>query len=388
MQKKIKLLVIMTIVLSVLNINTISFANTDKYKKSLKTASSWAIPEIKESIEKGIVTDKLFMSNFKHNATREEFAELVAVLLDKTISKSDVDTSVMNPFRDTTNPLIVKAYNNGLVNGTSSDTFSPKSPLTREQLCTMLKRLTDKAGLSVQNANFVRNYKDKSDISTWALDAVRLMNSVAIIKGSGDYLNPKGNVTKEMAILLGYRTAKVVENPSSVEDTVNSKVTEGDVKKALAEAIVSAEMKHGGELTADKFWSAINYFANRIGSSLYKKENYSYLLTQIQVLNIGNSLFYGKENQIDTIIFQPSTSSSVKTKVIGGKKYYVLPCFKCGNSYNSKVESQLDNGGYLVSETEFSTTNTPRKYNVQFEEIDNYSNDKLFNYYVKSVEQK
>ena len=56
--------------------------------------------------------------------TREEFAELAVLLYEKVTDKSE--TVSPNPFTDTTNPQILKAYKLGITAGTSQTTFSPK----------------------------------------------------------------------------------------------------------------------------------------------------------------------------------------------------------------------------------------------------------------------
>ncbi len=168
------------------------------------SASSWALDEINQSINAGLKTTKMMNNDYKSYATREEFAELVMKLYDQlggaSVSSGD------NPFVDTTNTEIVRARNAGIINGTSATTFGPSANLTREQLCVMILRALEATDTSYNtNVNFQKTYSDTKDISSWALDSVRVLNSYKIINGSGEGLDPKSTVTKEVAILMLYR---------------------------------------------------------------------------------------------------------------------------------------------------------------------------------------
>jgi|GEM_PF-4706205 len=172
------------------------------------TASPWAVEEINQSIEAGLKTNKMMMGDFKSYATREEFAELVMKLYAQ-LGGSSV-SSEQNTFIDTNNTEIIKAKNAGIINGTSTTTFSPNNNLTREQLCVMILRTLDATGTSYNNeTNFQKSYRDSDEISTWALDSVRVLNSYKIINGTGEGLAPQDTVTKEVAILMMYRAYNI-----------------------------------------------------------------------------------------------------------------------------------------------------------------------------------
>jgi len=169
--------------------------------------SSWAVEEINQSVVAGLKTTKMMNSDYKSYATREEFAELVMRLYDKLGGESVAGGQ--NPFIDTTNDEIIRAQKSGIINGTSASTFSPNANLTREQLCVMILRTLQLTGISYSdNGSFQKNYSDTQEISPWALNSVKVLNSYEIINGSGESLAPKNNVTKEEAILMMYRAYK------------------------------------------------------------------------------------------------------------------------------------------------------------------------------------
>lgn len=108
-----------------------------------------------------------------------------------------------NPFNDTNNGTIIRAYNAGIVNGTSEDTFSPKGKLAREQLCVMIVKALDKSGAKLDKSlDYQMKYLDEETVSSWAKDSVRVLNGYKIFNGTGNNLDPKGEVTKQQAIVL------------------------------------------------------------------------------------------------------------------------------------------------------------------------------------------
>lgn len=64
---------------------------------------------------------------------REQFCEVAVKLYEKFV-KTQVDSVGNNPFHDTENKEVIKAYHLGIVKGTAKDKFSPNDLITREQL--------------------------------------------------------------------------------------------------------------------------------------------------------------------------------------------------------------------------------------------------------------
>ena len=150
--------------------------------------------------------------------TREEFAELAVRLCEKTIDE-DILPASPNPFTDTMNPQVLKAYKLGITTGTSKTAFSPNMLINREQCATMLyraiKAIAPDADYSIAG---VKDFPDQKDISDWAVEGTKYMFKLGIIKGdnSGNFM-PKavttaqeaagyGMATREAAVLMTVRT--------------------------------------------------------------------------------------------------------------------------------------------------------------------------------------
>lgn len=185
-----------------------------------QNVSDWAKPELQEAYDLGLIPDILIGADMTKPVTREEFCELAVGLYEKTTGTTAEAVSP-NPFTDTTNERILKAYKIGITNGTSETTFSPTVLINREQCAAMLfraiKAIAPSGDYSVAG---VKDFPDQQYISGFAVDATKYMFKAGIILGDaqGNFM-PKattsvqtaagyGMATREQAIALTLRTYK------------------------------------------------------------------------------------------------------------------------------------------------------------------------------------
>ena len=170
-------------------------------------ASNWAKPELQKAYDLGLIPAILDGADMTKPITREEFAELAVMLYEKVSNKKSEPFSP-NPFTDTINPQILKAYKIGITAGTSPTTFSPKVLIDREQCAAMLFR-TIKA--IYPNGDYsitgVKDFLDQKDISPWAIEAAKYMSKMGIIAGDGKgNFIPKATTTAQQSIGYGMAT--------------------------------------------------------------------------------------------------------------------------------------------------------------------------------------
>lgn len=102
---------------------------------------------------------------------------------------------------------VIWASNAGIVNGTGVDKFSPDTPLTREQLATIL--WASKGRPEVNANRTLSKYLDYNQVSDWARDGVAWCVKTGAIKGTTDTtLNPKENTTRAEAATIMVRFVK------------------------------------------------------------------------------------------------------------------------------------------------------------------------------------
>ena len=190
--------------------NKITIDKTYEVKVPTKTwtvASNWAIPELNDALNNALIPTILNNKNYTQNITRAEFAA-VAVKLYERLALKTATPIANNPFTDTSDSEILKAYALGITNGTSTTTFSPQNLITRQEMATMMVRALDKAGVSTSvNLNNVKKFTDHDKIDNWALNGVYFMSNVGIIKGKGNNtFDVLGNATREEALAISIRS--------------------------------------------------------------------------------------------------------------------------------------------------------------------------------------
>ncbi|HYE83231.1 MAG TPA: S-layer homology domain-containing protein [Clostridia bacterium] len=165
-------------------------------------ASSWAVEELAKAVEYGLYTDKI-MKNYSQSITREEFCELVIKLYEKLKGTEAIPVSP-NPFRDTANGNILKAFGAGIVKGTGADTFSPYNPITRQDICVMFYRAITGAVANVETSiEGAPTFADENLIGSWAIKEVKYAYKNNIMKGAGaNKILPKDNTSREQALIL------------------------------------------------------------------------------------------------------------------------------------------------------------------------------------------
>lgn len=171
-------------------------------------ASEWAEPELKEASKQNLIPEIFDEANLTKNITRKEFAHTVVKMYEKITGQKAVPIA-KNPFTDTKDKEVLKAYNIGITNGTSDTTFSPDALITREQMATMMTRALTKAGKDTSRPESAKLFTDDSEFSEYAKDSIYYMSSIEIIKGVGENkFNAKGNASREQALAISIRCVK------------------------------------------------------------------------------------------------------------------------------------------------------------------------------------
>lgn len=92
---------------------------------------------------------------------------------------------------------VIWATENGIVKGTSTTTFSPNDPVTREQIATILYRFTAYKGYPVAALQSVSSFADASTISPFAQEAMQWAYAAGILQGrSGNLLAPVATASR------------------------------------------------------------------------------------------------------------------------------------------------------------------------------------------------
>ncbi len=172
-------------------------------------ASGWALEGLRAADNNGLI-DAAKAFPFDAYINRETFAKLSLRLYEKLTNNKEIVLKD-NPFKDTDDPNIIKAYSVGIISGVSADKFDPEGFVTREQIASMLKRTLDAANINVRKGSEVK-FADMDQVSEWALDAVNNMSSIGVITGSNNYFSPRNKTTVEQACIMVDRLYEKANN--------------------------------------------------------------------------------------------------------------------------------------------------------------------------------
>lgn len=246
-------------------------------------ASDWAKPELEKAVSSGVYPTALENKDLTLNITRAEQAALT-VKIYEAITGIDAPSGE-NPFTDTNDAEIIKAFKLGITSGTTETTFSPNENLTREQAAAMLARVYKKIkGTDALSFEMPSQFADHSSISDYAIESVYFMNAQGYIKGTEKGFEPQGLCTREQALAIAQRMTNNLKGEASV----------GGVKETYTIVCIGGSLTQGGSA-----WQYLlkDYFSKKMPDK------------EIVIINSGiggtTSEYGAKRYEKDVLSFNP-----------------------------------------------------------------------------------
>ena len=200
MHRKILLVImIVTILLSCFSSITIAKVYND-------TSGHWAQTYIDKMTQLGIMESSSTTQFYPEQYfSRKEASKSGCILFkERNLASSP------HPFTDvpTTNAYskyIKWMYDNGVINGTSSTTFSPNEYIKRQDLCVILYNLYFvRIGVSYYSIFDKVTYSDDSKMSSYARNKVYALQSIGVLADNGGAFRPKEYTTRAEAAKMFY----------------------------------------------------------------------------------------------------------------------------------------------------------------------------------------
>lgn len=144
----------------------------------------------------------------KQPITRANFTDMLFTLEVLDIKKEEITNAHFKdvPKNHVYSESIYTAYNNNIIYGYSEDLFGPDNILTREQLITMVIRIYDKLNKNDEEINIDTvkiPFKDKEQISSWALDSLKKAYTLKLVVGTTDNtIEAKRDITRMEAEIV------------------------------------------------------------------------------------------------------------------------------------------------------------------------------------------
>ena len=171
--------------------------------------SSWAILEVMEMKDRGLIPTCLDKADMSKPITRAQMCSIAVLAYTRATGESYTPTG-KNHFTDSTDPDVNAAYELGIVGGYGNGKFGPKDTLTREQFFKIMANFMAVLDYSRTDSSAVSlgSYSDGRKVSSWAQAPTRLMIYIGAVRGDGKNLNPANNTSIEEAIAVFLRCFK------------------------------------------------------------------------------------------------------------------------------------------------------------------------------------
>ena len=168
---------------------------------------NWAYPGIQYCVTHGIMGG-MGDGTFAPTGTTTR-AQIVQILYNL---EGEPKVSGKTPFTDLTQDwyqdAVLWAYQTGVVAGTSSTTFEPDRPVTREQIAVILMEYMTRV-LKLERTwtpADLSTFPDADSVSDWAKDAMADAVALGLISGASNggqtYLEPQGSATREQVATI------------------------------------------------------------------------------------------------------------------------------------------------------------------------------------------
>ena len=106
------------------------------------------------------------------------------------------------------------AADNGIVNGTSTTTFSPNANVTREQMAAILYRYAQHKKYNIAASSGLNGFTDHASVSGYAAASLEWAVAEKLVNGSAGKLMPTGNATRAQVAAILHR---FVENVATTK---------------------------------------------------------------------------------------------------------------------------------------------------------------------------
>ncbi|MET3940627.1 subtilisin family serine protease [Paenibacillus sp. PvP094] len=178
------------------------------YDKSFEDVAPthWASEAIKSLAAKHVLTGKTETAfDPQGQTTRAEFAALIVRTLGLEAKGNEL------PFGDVSKDAwyvdsVAAAYQAGLVQGVSSDTFAPTQTISRQEMAVLMMRAYEYQSQTNDTQSADAGYTDEANIASWAKEAVAKAAELGVMKGStGGKFKPQDSATRA-------ETAQTVHN--------------------------------------------------------------------------------------------------------------------------------------------------------------------------------
>ncbi len=161
---------------------------------------AWAVDSINSLADEGIIKGTS-VNTFspEANITRADFA----LLLVRAFELASDDTTNFDDVlsSDYFAKELAVARNTGIVNGIGDNKYAPRNTITRQDMMVIVYRALTKLGVELEIADV--EYEDFADVADYAKDAVKALITAGLVNGKSGKIAPTDYTTRaEVAVLI------------------------------------------------------------------------------------------------------------------------------------------------------------------------------------------
>ena len=142
--------------------------------------NSWSTEAVTAAVENGLLIGRAEdRREPKSLLTRAEMAAIVTRAFGATVEK---DISFFKDVKedDWYSPVVAKAYNMQIMQGTGDDTFAPKNNISREEVFLSLARVLH---IDSEEYTVLDKFSDKAEVADWSKNAITGMVGEEYLNG-------------------------------------------------------------------------------------------------------------------------------------------------------------------------------------------------------------
>lgn len=175
-------------------------------------ATNWYYDAVQYAYEKGMMNGTS-TTTFSPNDTTTR-GMIVTILHRMEGTPAAVGTAFTDvPASQWYSDAISWASANGIVSGYGNGTFGPGDPITREQMAAILNRYATYKGYDTGTASSISGFSDASQVSSYAVEPMGWAVGNGLISGTGNNtLAPKGNATRAQVATILMRFCENIAN--------------------------------------------------------------------------------------------------------------------------------------------------------------------------------
>ncbi|OHW61903.1 endo-1,4-beta-xylanase A precursor [Andreesenia angusta] len=166
--------------------------------------SPWAEKEVYDARVYGLVTYDL-AKEVRGEISRADAAE-AGVRLYERLTGDKIGGKLEDPFTDTDDRNVLKAYKLGIIKGVGKSKFNPDANVTRQDLAVIMYNSIWRSNPALAKGDMTSNFSDWGDVSGYAQPSMKYMLSNGIVKGKTEtILDPKSNISKQETLIVAKR---------------------------------------------------------------------------------------------------------------------------------------------------------------------------------------